>query len=131
MNNLEMVNLDTYLNYLLIFVTNIANIDFKTYGYKLVFCLEMDICVQILVNSNYIAWIFTLNLILCLCNKYSQDLCPASALRNFLFWTSCLFLYVNFRKWRIMEDYFCSQKWMVVDKFWTSYTMWDTLIMIT
>lgn len=31
MNNLEMVNLDTYLNYLLIFVTNIANIDFKTW----------------------------------------------------------------------------------------------------
>lgn len=38
-----MVNLDTYLNYLLIFVTNIANIDIKTYGYKLEFCLEMDI----------------------------------------------------------------------------------------
>lgn len=55
MNNLEMVNLDTYLNYLLIFVTNIANIDFKTYGYKLEFCQEMDICVQILVSSNYIA----------------------------------------------------------------------------
>lgn len=43
MNNLEMVNLDIYLNYLLIFVINIVNIDFKIYGYKLEFCLEMDI----------------------------------------------------------------------------------------
>lgn len=92
MNNLEMVNLDTYLNYLLIFVTNIADIDFKTYGYKLEFCLEMDIWVQILVSSNYIAWILTLNLILCLCNKYLQDLCAASALRNFSFWTMQLFV---------------------------------------
>lgn len=83
MNNLEMVNLDTYLNYLLIFVT---------YGYKLEFCLEMDIWVQILVSSNYIAWILTLNLILCLCNKYLQDLCAASALRNFSFWTMQLFV---------------------------------------